>query len=181
MATSAAQLLQRLSGFGASTVASGKSAGPLAAGGSSSAAALTAGMDASADFAKLLGKAAEGQTVSNLPVTVSPRSEIELTGEQLARLGPAADKAAAAGMQTALVTIDGKSLLMDVQSRQITAAAQPTERAITGIDGVVAVPDASDAERGAEPSVLPMPRSGYDNASVLSVLAAASHKPPISR
>jgi len=175
MATSAAQLLQRLTGFGAGTAASGKSIGTLPGGTSAS----VAGTDASAEFAKLLGKAAQGQAVSNLPVSVSPRSGVELTGEQLARLGPAADKAAAAGLQTALVTIDGKSLLMDVQSRQVTAAAQPTERAITGIDGVVAVPDASDAENGAEPSVLPMPRSGYDNASVLSVLAAASHKPPV--
>lgn len=176
MTTSAAQLLQRLTGIGAGTAASGKSAGAPAG----SAPSAVPSTNAAADFAKLLGKAAQGQAVSNLPVTVSPRSGIELTGEQLSRLGPAADKAAAAGLQTALVTIDGKSLLMDVQSRQVTAAAQPTERAITGIDGVVAVPDASDAEQGAEPSVLPMPRSGYDNASVLSVLAGASHKPPVT-
>ncbi len=176
MTTSAAHLLQRLTGFGAGTAASGK----LSVAPSGGTPGVASGTDAAADFAKLLGKASQGQTVSNLPVSVSPRSGVELTGEQLARLGPAADKAAAAGLQTALVTIDGKSLLMDVQSRQVTAAAQPTERAITGIDGVVAVPDESDAENGAEPSVLPMPRSGYDNASVLSVLAAASHQPPVT-
>jgi hypothetical protein len=171
MTNSASQLLQRLSGKGAGLAASGKTAAAI-----ESLKGIAPPTDSGTDFAKLLGKAQDGSAVSNLPVTVSPRSGVELTGEQLARLGPAADKAAAAGMQTALVTIDGKSLLMDVHSRQVTAAAQPSERAVTGIDGVVAVPDAADSENGAEPSVLPMPRSGYDNASVLSVLAAASHK-----
>lgn len=161
MTNSPLSLLQKLASRG-TTVAAG------------TAAASAAGAPPSTgfDFASLVSKAKSGQAVSDLPVTVSPRTGVELSAEQLQRLGSAADKAAAAGLQTALVLIDGKTLTLDVHKRQVTGAAQPTQQAITGIDGVVAVPDPGQEELGAEPQLLPLPRNGYDNSSLLSVLAS---------
>jgi hypothetical protein len=164
MTNSPLALLQKLASRG-TTVAAGTAAPYTAA----------AGPAAGLDFASLVTKAKAGQAVSDLPVTVSPRSGVELSPEQLQRLGAAADKAAAAGLQTALVLIDGKTLTLDVHKRQVTGAAQPTQQAITGIDGVVAVPDAGQEELGQEPQLLPLPRNGYDNSSLLSVLAAQQH------
>ena len=111
------------------------------------------------DFAQLLGKAQNGTADTKLPVTVSSRLNLELTAEQLARVGVAADRAQAAGLQSAVVLIDGKALQLDVQTRQITGTVAPGSQALTHLDGIVAAPgpDGTDDAEHADQPVLPVP------------------------
>ena len=107
-------------------------------------------------FAELLSMARAGQVSSNLPVTVAKGADVNLSDEQLRRVGVAMDRAEAAGATRALVLIDGVALRVDVGVRQITGQASlDPGMALSGIDGVVAAPVAggSEASVGAAPGV----------------------------
>ena len=94
-------------------------------------------------FAQLLAAARKGELGGGNPVTVRPEAGVELSPDQLQRLTVAADMAQTAGATRALVRIDGKTLLMDVGARSITASISPAPgEVVTGIDSVIDVPQA---------------------------------------
>ena len=128
-----------------------------------------------ADFAKLLAQAKDGQLASNQPVSVSPRSKLNLSPDQMQRLSVAADRAQAAGLHTAMVMLDGKPLLMDVQSRQVLGAFDASAREASTVDGVVAAPSAQDAAQPmASTGIVPLPGAFTNNLSLARILQSAT-------
>lgn len=105
-------------------------------------------------FTDLLKKAQSGELVSKTPVTIASDAEIALSDDQLARLSFAADKLEAAGVRTALVSIDGQKLLLDISSRQVLGAATSAEGVYSGIDGVLDLGDARSDAQGANTAAL---------------------------
>jgi hypothetical protein len=131
-----------------------------------------------ADFAGMLAKAAKGELASNEKVTPGPRlSNSSLTPDQLTRLSAAADKAEAAGISQALVLIDGQSYVLDVAHRQITQRVDPSQSAVSGIDGVIAAPSPGEQAAGQQAAAVPleMPTT-ITNASLANLLATVSGK-----
>lgn len=108
-----------------------------------------------AEFAQLLEKARSGELTSGRMVSVDPGAGIELDETDLARLSLVADKAEAAGMRRALVEIDGRSLILDVQTRTIVRDASSGDGVIAGIDGVIRVGGSGGSGGGG--GVLPPP------------------------
>ena len=153
-------MLKRLASLGSTGLGSTSGLGA-----SLSSALNTAGTD----FASLLSKATSGSApASGLPVTVSPRSGVTLSDDQLARFSQAADQAQAQGVTNALVFMDGQAYTLNVQSRQVTGKADLSKAAVTGIDGVVGVPDVSAADQ--TDTVLSLPHAPFDGGSSLSKL-----------
>lgn len=131
--------------------------------------------NSAADFAKLLAQAKDGQLASNQPVSVSPRSKLDLSPDQMQRLSVAADRAQAAGLHTALVMLDGKPLVMDVQSRQVLEAFDANAREASTVDGVVAAPSAQDAAQPeASTGIVPLPGGVPNNLSLARILQSAT-------
>lgn len=95
------------------------------------------------NFASLLAAARGGSLTSDRPVEASPEVKSQLTGDQLNRIALAADQAESAGMNSALVLIDGKAVKLDVLSREVTDVMDPRTAAVTGVDGVIAAPPSS--------------------------------------
>jgi hypothetical protein len=125
-----------------------------------------AGAQASA-FADLLRQARDGTLASTSPVEIAGDAEVSCSDEQLARLSLAADKLEAAGVRTALVTIDGQRLIMDVHARQITGAATAENGVVSGIDGVM---DLGDARAGGAAAAI-APAASATSASIPAGLA----------
>ena len=139
---------------------------------------ISAAAAGTADFAQMLAKAAKGDLLSNEKVTTGPRlGDSPLTPDQLTRLSAAADKAEAAGISQALVLIDGQSYVLDVAHRQITQRVDPTQGAISGIDGVIAAPTPAEQASGDQGAILPleMPAT-ITNSSLAQLLATVSGK-----
>lgn len=99
-----------------------------------------------ASFAELLDRAKDGSLGSARPVTVESDSGVTLDAGQSLRVSLAADRAEAAGLRQALVLIDGQSLLLDVNQRQITGRAKSANGVVAGVDGVI---DLGGAKGGA--------------------------------
>lgn len=97
-------------------------------------------------FESLLAAAQGGQITSDQPVTINRGVPLELSPEQLERVGVAVDRAESLGMSTALVLIDGQALTVDVSSRRVMAAVDAGTIAVTDIDGVLAAPPAGLAD-----------------------------------
>jgi hypothetical protein len=97
-------------------------------------------------FESLLAAAKQGQIQSDEPVTINRGVKLELSPEQLERVGIAVDRAESLGMNTALVLIDGQALTVDVSSRRVMASVDASTIAVTDIDGVLAAPPAGLAE-----------------------------------
>ncbi|HMN42375.1 MAG TPA: hypothetical protein PKE29_16150 [Phycisphaerales bacterium] len=127
MNTTSAQLLRMLgSGVRPDSM---RAAGPPATGATQAA------------FADLLRQARDGTLASTAPVTVAGDAEVSCTDEQLARLSLGADKLEAAGVRTAMVSIDGQRLILDVHARSIVGAASAENGVIAGIDGAMDLGD----------------------------------------
>lgn len=124
-------------------------------------------------FADLLKQAQDGTLVSKLPVTISSDEAIALSDEQLARVSVAADKAEAAGIKTALLKIDGQSLVLDVHSRQITGTADGCSGIVSGVDGVMDLGNMQTGIAGAGDPLL-------QAQGVLAGAKKAQLKPPAS-
>lgn len=137
-------------------------------------------------FAALLKQAQTGELTTRDAVTIDPDVSVELSDEQMLKLSVATDKAEAAGVQTALVLVDGKRLVLDVRQRRITGEASVIEGTgiVSGVDGVIDLAaQASETPRGIfGPLVLPGaegasgrkssgPPVRSENASVLKLLA----------
>ena len=151
--TPAAGALLRLLGSGVSALAGGGRGRPAPVEGAS--------------FGELLGRVSDGSLRAGEPVRVDPGSGVELTPDQLRRVGEAASRLEASGASRGLVLIDGMALEYDVLTRTITGEADlgPNEP-VANIDAVVRAPGA-DAEGG--PAGLP---GGVSNASLLAALAS---------
>lgn len=126
MGTDPIQLLRSLAQGGRTT-----GAGLAGAGWTSAAGAEGPG------FAELLRRVQSGELSSRAPVSVDPDVEVELSEEQLAKLSLAADRAEAAGVQQALVLVDGQRLVLDVRQRRITGIAEGEGGVVAGVDGVI--------------------------------------------
>lgn len=96
-----------------------------------------------ANFAGMLSAARKGTVTSDRPVEASAEAAGKLTAEQLQRIAVAADHAESAGMNTALVLIDGQAVKLDVLGREVTGVMDPRTVAVTDIDGVLAAPPSS--------------------------------------
>jgi hypothetical protein len=92
----------------------------------------------SLSFAELLNREASGNLSTQRPVSVHPGSELNLSEDQLQRLGVAMDRAEASGAQRALVMIDGMAVKVDVGVRQIIGKVDLQSTPVLGeIDAVV--------------------------------------------
>lgn len=109
----------------------------------SAAPAQTPAPDAGA-FADLLAKVRAGEVSSGRRVECPDGCGVELTDDQLDRLSVVADAAEAAGAWRMVANIDGKSVVIDVEQRQVLSAADAG--IVTGVDAVVTVPQGSPGE-----------------------------------
>jgi|GEM_PF-1853845 len=137
-------LLQQLAGLAAPSAKPASSAASGDLGFSSALSKAQVGGAGTADLASLQ------------PVAFDPDVPQTFDAAQMQRLSLAADKAQAAGMNTALLLIDGQALVMDVASRTITARVDPAAQIVEGIDGLVPVPPATlkDFTGQADPQTL---------------------------
>lgn len=108
-------------------------------------------------FADLLAGKASGKLLSGRGVNIRAEAGIELSPDQLARVGNAIDQAEAAGAQHALVMIDGMALKVDVGVRQVVEKVDTQKPSVmSGVDTVV---QAGDHSAGATKAA--MPASGF--------------------
>lgn len=97
-----------------------------------------------AGFADLLQKVRAGELASSQPVEVAPGVDVDLTADQLTRLGVALDAAEAAGHDRVLALIDGKALTVDVPGRVVMESHSPADaRVLNDFDAVISVPAGS--------------------------------------
>jgi hypothetical protein len=113
-------------------------------------------------FDDLLAIVASGEAASGRSVTASAADQQSpLTPEQLERLAAAADAAEGAGFHRALVLLDGRALVLDTPSREITEELRGSDTArAVDVDGAVHAPKASTGEPAGHrlgPAFGPMP------------------------
>jgi|GEM_PF-1228262 len=148
-----------------------RAAGVSRAGASGAAGAAKEAGPSTGEFAELLRKAASGELVSGVPVTVDPGAGVTLSEDQLARLSLAADRAEAEGIQSAAVMMDGMTLVMDVKTRTVMRRVDLSAGVLTGIDGIVTVGESgAGAPTGAV--LLPPGQGLAENPSLLALLAS---------
>lgn len=158
----AVDLLQRLASAGIGTIA--RAVGIAPAGPAPADAAKQA------DFQALLKQAQQGAVPSGRAVNISARVPIELTPEQLQRIGRIADRAEASGLSTALVLIDGQALTLDVQSRTVTGRYDSTQPRTGQFDAVFAAPGENDP---VDAPILPVPSVNLSANPTLAALLAS--------
>ncbi len=129
-----------------------------------------------ASFEALLKQAGAGLIKSDLPVRIARGEAIELSEEQLSRIGLALDKAQSEGATNALVTIDGRAFEVDVLRRTLTReVVLEAGDVLTRIDAVVHAGGAVGAGGPEEAAkVVPVPGGGglpRASASVLELLS----------
>ncbi|MBX3389965.1 MAG: hypothetical protein KF691_10985 [Phycisphaeraceae bacterium] len=105
------------------------------------------------NFADLLAGKASGKLLTGRGVNIRPEAGIELSSDQLARVGNAIDQAEAAGAQHAIVMIDGMALKVDVGVRQVVQKVDMQKASVmSGVDTVV---QAGDHTPGAHKATMP--------------------------
>ena len=93
-----------------------------------------------ASFDDLLSMARSGTLREGEPIRLGPG--VELTPDQLERLGAAATELEASGAQHAVILIDGKAIEYDVAGRTVIGEVDPSDTsALSGIDAFVRAPD----------------------------------------
>ncbi len=98
-------------------------------------------------FAELLHAARSGGVSSGLAVEIEPALGLELNDEQRARLELAADRATSEGAERAVVVLDGKALVLDVQDRRVIDAKSLDELgAIPNVDAVIGASKPKETE-----------------------------------
>ncbi len=128
----------------------------------------------SQSFDQLLALASTGALQSGRQIELAFEPDPPLDAQQLERLAAAADQAEAAGATQALMLIDGRGFMLDVQSRTLMAelSGDPATR-VMRIDAAVFVPSI-DEELAV--SRIAMPGSGLLPAGVLEQLQSALNK-----
>jgi len=109
-------------------------------------------------FERLLSLASQGAIHSGRQIDVQCEAVPPLAASQLERLAAAADQAQAAGAKHALMLIDGRGFVLDVQNRALTAelSNDPASR-LANIDAAMFVPGDDQARLD---RVLGPPNSG---------------------
>ncbi len=121
-------------------------------------------------FDELLTLVARGEVQSEQPVTSALIGETALSPDELHRLGEAADLAEAAGFRTALVLMEERSFVLDVNERRVLRDLTNERTATIALDGAVRiVPEESIASGPRDPRTTIMPpavaaRHGLDAA-----------------
>jgi hypothetical protein len=112
-------------------------------------------------FDELLAQASKGKMASGRDVDVSFDAQPPLDSTQLKRLQKAADQAEAAGAKQALMMIDGRNFVLDVENRTLTAELSPrSPMQMVNIDTAIFVTDDDQTHGGVaiappSPGVLP--------------------------
>ena len=124
-----------------------------------------------ASFDELLSRAKAGTLREGEPIRLGADASVELTGDQLERLGEAAAELEKAGAQRAVILLDGMAIEYDVMSRTVLGSVDLDQAgATTGIDAFVRAP----AKAGGE-AVFTSPSFGAtSNASLLRALGGDS-------
>lgn len=140
-----------------------------------------------AEFADLLSRVRNGGITSGEPITVAPNAGVELSADQLDRLGVAIDAAQAAGKDRILALIDGLTLSINVESRTVEAAHGPSDaQLLTDFDAVVSVPAVNakklaslfSATSSPRPATSPLAAlSRIENHSISELLESQSANP----
>jgi hypothetical protein len=124
----------------------------------------------SQSFEQLLALAKSGQFSSGRPVELEFEVQPPLEPAQLDRLAQAADQAEAAGAKNALMLIDGRAFVLDVENRTLTAELSPAQaNRMAMVDTAIVVEPDDSQDRGtiAPPSAGILP-SGIANQLVQS-------------
>lgn len=127
------------------------------------------------DFSALIASAQDDCRPTNRPISVA--DDIELTPDQRSRLERAADAALAHDARTALVLLDGRPLLLDVQSRAVSeevSADGDSDRVVTDIDTLIVSRDETVADSEPAHSLMLRRLSGEARATTISRLLSDS-------
>ncbi len=127
-------------------------------------------------FQQLLTLASQGAIESGRQVQLAFEPIQTLDDEQIARLSTAADRAEASGAKRAMMLIDGRGFLLDVEQRALIAelSGGADSRYANGLDAAVYVPSPDDQEtEPLRPPVAQMPPAG-----VAQQIADARSAPP---
>jgi hypothetical protein len=93
-------------------------------------------------FDQLLALASKGKIESGRSIELTFDAQPPLSPAQLENLSKAADQAEAAGAKQALMMIDGRNFVLDVESRTLTAELSPaTPMQVVNIDTAISVTD----------------------------------------
>ncbi len=94
-----------------------------------------------ASFDDLLAQARSGTLRAGQPIRLGSDSSVELTPDQLERLGEAAATLEKAGANRAVILLDGMAIEYDVMSRTVMGEVDlDSPEATTGIDAFVRAP-----------------------------------------
>ncbi len=91
-------------------------------------------------FDQLMAQAARGEMESGRTTRLAFEPGEELDEQQIQRLSAAADRAEAAGARRALMMMDGRGFIMDVDQRTLTAELSFDSAINVGVDAAVFVP-----------------------------------------
>lgn len=153
MSSSGMDLMRKLGALGAQTGASALTPGPTP----------KTAQPGGVAFESLLALARSGEADSDRAVSIDDGLGVTLSDSQARRLSRAADRAAAEGFAVAVVHMDGQSLVLDVESRRVTAILSDSRPVASEIDGVVFAPagpaDPGDNTAGAA-NVAPPAQAG---------------------
>ena len=142
-------------------------AGPVTptAGGAGAAGQATRAAGEERPFATLLAQAQRGVLRTDRPVLedVSTTADAQepLDEPQLQRVGAAADLLESTGATRALLMLDGRPLVLDVQERTITQELAPGRP--MAVDAAISVASASDEPHGPADPRQVMPPPGFEN------------------
>ena len=128
-------------------------------------------------FQQLLTLASRGEIESGRQVQLAFEPKESLDDGQLSRLSTAADRAEASGAKRAMMLIDGRGLVLDVEQRTIDAelSGGAESRFAGGIDAAVYVPSLDEQEtEPLRPPAAQMPPAGVAR----QIAAAQSAAPP---
>lgn len=123
-----------------------------------------------ASFQDLLDRLRDGTLRDGEPIKLGAESKLELTPQQLERLGDAAAELERKGAQRAVVLLDGMAIEYDVGTRTVVGLIDPEDtEAVSGIDAFVHAP--------AEPGGRVLTAPSFSPAPSLSLLEALTRQP----
>lgn len=93
-------------------------------------------------FAELLNLARSAGPERPAPVFLAKGSKIDLSPEQLSRMGRCVDAAEASGAARLLAIIDGQHVIVDVATRTVAGTVSAADALVADVDAVAVVPDA---------------------------------------
>ena len=121
-----------------------------------------------ASFAELLDRVSGGGLRAGEPVLIDPAAGVDLSPEQLTRIGEAADRLESAGASRGVIMVDDLALGFDVLARTVTGRVDlASGEAVAGIDAVVRAPAGDETPR----TTSKLPGAASMNRSLLELLA----------